>query len=139
MNEVLEKVYQFAAKAHEGQTRKYAADPYIFHPLRVMKTCKQFTADDRVLAAALLHDVLEDTEVTENEMSGWLQTIMSHADARLTLQYVKDLTDVFIKKDYPQWNRSTRKSRELERLTEISADAQTIKYADIMDNSTEIA
>ncbi|WP_244819375.1 hypothetical protein [Dyadobacter pollutisoli] len=64
---------------------------------------------------------------------------MSQNDARQTLRYVIELTDVYIKKDYPQWNRRTRKSKELERLTGISANAQTVKYADVIDNSVEIA
>ncbi|MGZ5254552.1 MAG: HD domain-containing protein, partial [Flavitalea sp.] len=49
-----------------------------------------------------------------------------------------ELTDVFIKSEYPHLNRKARKQRELERLAKTSADAQTIKYADILDNSQEI-
>ncbi|SKB85995.1 HD domain-containing protein [Dyadobacter psychrophilus] len=138
-NELLTKVYDFAAKAHEGQTRKYAYEDYIRHPERVMHTCAQFTSDHRLLASALLHDVLEDTEVSEAELGNFLQMVMDQSDAKQTLQYVKELTDVYIKKDYPNWNRRTRKARELERLTGISANAQTVKYADIIDNSADVA
>jgi len=46
---------------------------------------------------------------------------------------------VYVKKNYPQWNRRRRKEKEIERLSKTSADAQTIKYADIIDNATEIA
>ena len=50
-----------------------------------------------------------------------------------------ELTDVYIKKNYPLLNRRTRKEKELQRLIRISPDAQTIKYADIMDNAQEIS
>jgi hypothetical protein len=51
---------------------------------------------------------------------------------------VKELTDQFTKANYPQWNRRKRKQKEAERLSKTSADAQTIKYADILDNSLTI-
>jgi guanosine-3',5'-bis(diphosphate) 3'-pyrophosphohydrolase len=55
-----------------------------------------------------------------------------------TLLLVIELTDVYIKKDYPQLNRKQRKAQELERIKFTSSDAQTIKYADIIDNCNEI-
>jgi (p)ppGpp synthase/HD superfamily hydrolase len=139
MTETPEKIFRFAAEAHHGQMRKYASEPYINHPKRVMGICMKVTNDECVLAAALLHDVLEDTEVTEDQMIKSLKTSMSHLEAGMTLQYVRQLTDVFIKNDYPYWNRRKRKSMELQRLTSISANAQTIKYADIIDNSKDVA
>ena len=51
---------------------------------------------------------------------------------------VVDLTDVYVKKNYPSLNRRTRKEKELDRLKRTSPESQTIKYADIMDNSMEI-
>lgn len=56
---LLEKTLQIASKAHEGQTDKSGA-PYIFHPIRVANRCS--TDDERIVA--LLHDTIEDTEVT---------------------------------------------------------------------------
>ncbi|MGN6617321.1 MAG: HD domain-containing protein [Ilyomonas sp.] len=61
MNQVIEKVQDFAGKAHAGQKRKYTPEPYIVHPVRVMQICKEYTSSILVLCAALLHDVLEDT------------------------------------------------------------------------------
>ena len=51
---------------------------------------------------------------------------------------VDELTDRYVKAAYPQWNRRKRKTMEAERLAKTSAAAQTIKYADILDNSTDI-
>ena len=56
-----------------------------------------------------------------------------------TVGIVKELTDEYTKKNYPNWNRKKRKQKEHERLSKTSAEAQTIKYADLMDNSAEIA
>ena len=52
---------------------------------------------------------------------------------------VEELTDVYIKTKFPKWNRRNRKDKEANRLAETSAEAQTIKYADIIDNAPEIA
>jgi guanosine-3',5'-bis(diphosphate) 3'-pyrophosphohydrolase len=49
------------------------------------------------------------------------------------------LTDVYIKAEYPKWNRRKRKDKEAARLANTSAEAQTVKYADIIDNAPEIA
>lgn len=56
---LLSKALQIATKAHEGQTDKAGA-PYIFHPIRVSNRCS--TNSERIVA--LLHDTIEDTEVT---------------------------------------------------------------------------
>jgi guanosine-3',5'-bis(diphosphate) 3'-pyrophosphohydrolase len=138
MEPILKAVYDFADKAHAGQRRKYAPDPYIVHPKRVMETCRQYGATLPMLAAALLHDVLEDTDVDQTQMRDFLNQTMPADDAKRTLGLVIELTDVYIKSDYPQWNRRTRKEKELERLAATSAEAQTIKYADILDNAREI-
>lgn len=138
MNPTLEKVKRFAEEAHGEQRRKYSDERYILHPIRVMEMCEQYTDDDAMLAAALLHDVLEDTSVDEKQMRDFLHTIMSPEMAERTLEMVIELTDVYTKKKYPGLNRRSRKSKEAERLSKVSGDAQTIKYADIIDNTTNI-
>jgi guanosine-3',5'-bis(diphosphate) 3'-pyrophosphohydrolase len=138
MDSALLTVLEYAKKAHGEQKRKYIPEPYIVHPIRVMHICKEYTSEGSVLAAALLHDVLEDTPITEQELLSFLYTVLPTTEARKTLRFVIELTDVYTKHDFPQWNRRTRKSKELERLQQISASSQTIKYADILDNATEI-
>lgn len=138
MDNVLDTIYRFAERAHAGQLRKYAPDPYIVHPVRVMETCRNFGQPVTLLSAALLHDVIEDTAVTPGELSEFLQSTMSTADARKTFDMVIELTDVYVKAAYPHLNRRVRKDKELERLSKISPEAQTVKYADILDNVGEI-
>jgi guanosine-3',5'-bis(diphosphate) 3'-pyrophosphohydrolase len=138
MNEILEKVKHFADRAHGDQRRKYCHERYIFHPIRVMENCKLYTDDDAVLAAALLHDVLEDTNTTREDMLEFLLGVMPDAMATRTLDLVVELTDVYTKNNYPELNRRARKLKEADRLSKISGDAQTIKYSDIIDNVTNI-
>ena len=139
MQEKLEKIRSFADHAHGDQQRKYHPERYIEHPVRVMNTCKRFTDDVTVLGAALLHDVLEDTPVTKDELRLFLSDLLGPQDAARTLALVIDLTDIYTKKNYPELNRAKRKSKEFERLSNTGALAQSIKYADVIDNSVGIA
>ncbi|MBE6849288.1 MAG: bifunctional (p)ppGpp synthetase/guanosine-3',5'-bis(diphosphate) 3'-pyrophosphohydrolase [Ruminococcus sp.] len=59
--------YQFAAKAHEGQFRS-SGQPYIIHPLAVAKSLLELGMDTDSVCAALLHDVVEDTEATRQDI-----------------------------------------------------------------------
>ncbi len=135
---MLHKITGYADKAHGTQQRKYSSERYIVHPVRVMKLCRPYDSRLPVLAAALLHDVLEDTPVTKADLLAFLQNVMNEADARETLQLVVELTDVFTKSRHPRWNRKKRKAKEAERIAHTSSDSQTVKYADIIDNCREI-
>lgn len=138
MDEILKKVEEFAADAHGKQKRKFTGEPYINHPIRVMEICKEYTNKREILAASLLHDVLEDTTVTEKELKKFLDEIMSSEEADKTYKLVVDLTDVYIKEEYPNLNRKKRKNKEAERLMKANPDAQTVKYADSIDNAVDI-
>lgn len=65
---MVRKAADFAAKAHEGTFRKGSRIPYIYHPMEVALIVAQMTDDEEVIAAAYLHDVLEDTDVTAEEL-----------------------------------------------------------------------
>ena len=65
--DVLDRAILFATKAHAGMVRKDGA-PYILHPLEDMTIVGTMTTDREVLAAAVLHDVIEDTDVTEGTL-----------------------------------------------------------------------
>jgi len=65
MSNLLDSALIFAARAHAGQTRKATDIPYLVHPVGVMLILLQMgETDQELLAAALLHDTVEDTEVT---------------------------------------------------------------------------
>ena len=65
--DVIIKAYEVAKKQHEGQFRK-SNDPYIQHPLEVAYMLSEYHAGPNTIAAGLLHDVLEDTEITYDKM-----------------------------------------------------------------------
>ncbi len=64
---LIEKAYHLAAKAHENQVRK-SGEPYIIHPLCVAIILADLEMDKETIAAGLLHDVIEDTIMTEDEI-----------------------------------------------------------------------
>jgi (p)ppGpp synthase/HD superfamily hydrolase len=138
MEEVLRKIKEFADQAHGEQMRKYTPERYIVHPERVMLICREYLNDISIQAAALLHDVLEDTPVKSEEIKSFLTSYMSEAQVLKTLLLVEELTDVYIKEDYPHLNRRKRKQLETARLAKVSGAAQTIKYADLIDNALDI-
>jgi (p)ppGpp synthase/HD superfamily hydrolase len=125
------KALVFAAGAHGSvlQVRKYTGVPYIYHPMAVADRIRQSVIDHtpEMLAAAYLHDVLEDTPTTYDElitMFGW--------DVAELVNWVTDVSR-------PQdGNRAFRKQKDLEHLADAPSEAQTIKLADLLDNSTSI-
>ena len=64
---LIEKAYKVAYKAHEGQVRK-SGEAYIIHPLCVAIILAELELDKETIAAGLLHDVLEDTVMTNEQM-----------------------------------------------------------------------
>jgi len=138
MDSVLTDIRRFAADAHGMQQRKYRDEKYICHPVRVMETCKEYDDRIEVAAAALLHDVLEDTSVTEQRMRAFLTTLLTAEKVEEVMKMVRELTDVYTKSRYSQLNRFQRKQKELQRIAGTGAASQTVKYADILDNTSEI-
>lgn len=65
--EKIEQAYEFAKKVHSGQFR-VSGEPYIIHPVEVLKILVGLKADTSTLIAALLHDVIEDTETTPEQV-----------------------------------------------------------------------
>src|SRR5215204_6670274 len=65
--ELLARAFRFAAKAHEGQQRR-SGEEFIHHPYSVARICSELQLDDETIAAALLHDVVEDTDVTLDDV-----------------------------------------------------------------------
>ncbi len=65
--DLIRRAYDVAAHAHEGQTRR-TGDPYIVHPLAVAQILATFGLDTATIVAALLHDVVEDTEITLDDI-----------------------------------------------------------------------
>ena len=127
MKKQIEKAITFATKAHEGQTRKYTGEPYIVHPLAVMETVKTVEHTDEMLMAAVLHDTVEDCDVTLDQIAFHF----GHCVADL----VEELTDISKPED---GNRAFRKTMDREHSAQASSQGQTIKIADLLDNTKSI-
>ncbi len=65
--ELIRRAYKYAEEAHRGQLRR-SGEPYITHPVAVATILAELQLDAVTLAAALLHDVVEDTKVTDEEI-----------------------------------------------------------------------
>lgn len=67
--ETVVRAYEYGARAHDGQRRK-SGEPYIQHPVAVAQILAQLHLDPETIAAAILHDVIEDTEIDAEELAG---------------------------------------------------------------------
>jgi len=123
------KAAQFAAKAHAGQTRKYEKTPYVHHPARVAgRVAVRPDATEVMVAAAFLHDVLEDAQQWGKELGA------QFGDAVLSL--VQEMTNPSMESTAP---RAERKRMDREHLAKASREAKVIKMLDRIDNLTDAA
>ena len=127
---IVGKAFTFASAAHAavGQTRKYSGAPYIVHPVEVCVLVAM--TDDHtpeMLAGALLHDTVEDTQVT-------LELIQAHFGP-VVMNHVSWLTDISKKTD---GNRATRKAIGRKHTHMAPKQSQTIKCADLIANTKDI-
>jgi (p)ppGpp synthase/HD superfamily hydrolase len=117
-----------AGEAHKGQMRKYGGLPYIIHPIEVATIVEEAGGTDDMIAAALLHDVVEDCP-------GYtFETIADKVSPKVA-ELVRGMTEASKPED---GNRATRKEIDKNFLAEQSAEVQTIKYADVISNSKDI-
>lgn len=124
---IINKARDFCVAAHSGQRRKYTEEGYSNHCERVAQAVMKMTFDPEVIAAAYLHDVLEDCREITSE-------IIQEKFGPRVLSIVRELTNVYTKEAYPALNREERKSREAARLGTVSLEAKMIKRCDIADN-----
>lgn len=122
--------HSFAAKKHAGQVRKYTNEPYINHCVAVANLVQKRGGSPDLVAAAVLHDVLEDADTTFTELAE------AFGDRIALLVY--ELTDQFTPKVWSEINREGRKAMECARLSQISEDAKLIKLCDLIDNTRTI-
>lgn len=126
---LVEKARVFATAAHAAcsQLRKYTYEPYIVHPAEVVSIVSTVEHTDAMLAAAWLHDVVEDTGVT-------LETVRAEFGEEVA-ELVGWLTDVSRPE---QGNRATRKAIDRAHTAMAPAAAQTVKLADLISNTRSI-
>lgn len=128
MNLNFARTFAIAAHSAVGQVRKYTGEPYWTHPCAVAKLVMQVSDISEVaIAAAYLHDVVEDTKVTIE--------VIDQQFGPYVAQLVAEVTDVSKPED---GNRAVRKAVDREHLAKASPEAQSIKLADIIDNTKSI-
>lgn len=117
----------FAAEKHAGQVRKGDGTAYINHPLRVAEILQGVGADEEVLAAAILHDVLEDTNAKYYQ----LRVKFGENVAKLVVQVTDDKTK----------SKYNRKLSQIKKAQQGLMDpkAMLIKIADKIDNTRDLA
>ena len=117
---------KFAALKHRDQRRKdHASSPYIIHPVTVANELTQAgVTDPEVIAAALLHDTLEDTETTPEELTEQF--------GERVCSMVKELTD---DKDL---DKQLRKQLQIEHAPDLSTGAALVKICDKIANVTDV-
>ena len=128
---LVDRAIIFATKAHQGTERRGKGFPYIIHPLEAMAIVATITNEPELLAAAVLHDVIEDTNVTQEELEhefgthvAWL--VAKETDIRLTPSG-KPLT----------WME--RKQRDMDNLRDASREVKIVALGDKLSNMRAIA
>lgn len=119
---------KFGSIKHKGQTRKFSGEPYFEHPKRVAKIIKSFKKShklDRLVAAALTHDTLEDTNTTYKD----LVTLFGGLVASL----VKELTS-----DPEEISKIGKTEYLSKKMIDMSNWALVIKLADRLDNVSDL-
>ena len=125
MSRLTNNAMHLAMRAHGSQVRKYTQEPYWKHCAEVVALTQSVTNDEEMLAAAWLHDTLEDTDLART-------TIYERFGARV-FELVQGLTEVPV-----AGNRAVRKAAECDRLASQCPAVQTIKYADLISNTGSI-
>ena len=150
--ELMHKAREFAHAAHDaaGQKRKYSGDPYWTHTDDVANIVGFYgEGSAEMIAAAHLHDVLEDVPSTlpvadlqflanTDEPLHYDSFTIGRLFGAEVVWLVLQLTEVFTKEKYPELNRAERKEAEAKRLTYVSNWAKTIKLADLLSNAKDI-
>ena len=127
---LLDRAIEFAVRAHAGTERRGKGFPYIVHPMEAMEIVATMTSDQELLAAAALHDTVEDTPVTLGEIRAAFgdriaELVASESDA----QVEGSETDT--------WR--ARKQAGLQRLASASRDAKIVALGDKLSNMRAIA
>ncbi|RKZ10846.1 hypothetical protein DRQ25_01690 [Candidatus Fermentibacteria bacterium] len=122
MQDLLQQAFLFAKKAHTGQERKFTGNPYITHPEGVAKILTRYVSDAKMIAAAYLHDTVEDTDTTIDELEVLFGTTVAELVGELTSS-----------KDYKAQGL-TKKEYMASEFNGMSPKAFTIKLCDRLHN-----
>lgn len=128
---LLDRAIMFAVKAHAGTERRGKGFPYIVHPMEAVEIVATITPDQELLAAAALHDTVEDTDVT-------IDQIRAEFSDRIA-SLVGAETDVLIDGRSEEESWHDRKRAAIDRLSKASRDAKIVAMGDKLSNMRAIA
>ena len=128
---LLDRAIIFAVKAHAGTERRGKGYPYIVHPMEAMEIVATMTADQELLAAAALHDTVEDTEVTVEQIRAEFGERIAALVADESEEMPVGITEE------ASWH--DRKRAAIERLSKASHDAKIVALGDKLSNMRAIA
>lgn len=128
---VLDRAIIFAVKAHAGTERRGKGFPYIVHPMEAMEIVATMTPDQELLAAAALHDVVEDTDITAAE-------IEAEFGPRVAALVAAE-SDVVVENTSDEDSWRFRKQAAIDRLSKASHDAKMVALGDKLSNMRAIA
>lgn len=154
-NDRIAKAVQFATRAHRGQMRKYTEVPYVTHTIAVASIVSLVTDDTAMIQAALLHDTVEDCDVTldqvYSEFGGDVAELVDHltdvedkeAGRRAAEEFrasgEHELKGKALRRKLDRIARETTKAIDRMHTAQASPRAKTVKLADLIHNSFSIA
>jgi len=129
--QLLDRAIVFAVKAHAGTERRGKGFPYIVHPMEAMEIVATMTPDQELLAAAALHDTVEDTDVTIEQ----IRAEFGERVASLVEAESDDVVEGVREED--SWH--ARKQTAIDRLARAPHDAKMVALGDKLSNMRAIA
>ncbi len=129
-SELLDRAIVFAVKAHHNTERRGKGFPYIVHPMEAMEIVSTITSDQELLAAAALHDTIEDTDVTVEQ----LREMFGERIAELVYAESDQFSEGVSEED--SWHE--RKQAAIDRLAVASHDAKIVAMGDKLSNMRAI-
>lgn len=128
---LLDAAIKFATDAHAGTERRGKAFPYIVHPAEAMAIVATMTSDQELLSAAVLHDTVEDTDVTLEEIGEMF--------GQRVADLVEAESDKFIEGISEEDSWRMRKQAAIDRIASASREAKIVALGDKLSNMRAIA
>ena len=133
--DLLDRAIVFAVQAHHNTERRGKGFPYIVHPMEAVEIVATITPDQELLAAAALHDTIEDTDVTVNQ----LREAFGNRVAELVHSESDQLDgEVFTGGNNEEETWHARKQAAIDRLAAASHDAKIVAMGDKLSNMRAI-
>ena len=128
---LLDRAIIFAVRAHAGTERRGKGFPYIVHPMEAVEIVATMTPDQELLAAAVLHDTVEDTDVT-------IEQIRTEFGERVASFVAAESDEPHQRPDSVE-NWRDRKQAAINRIARASRDAKIVALGDKLSNMRAIA